>query len=699
MNHKKLIFLFQFSFIPVASAIAMPGQSPTEYRWDHPQIIFQQHDKTSTNSYRIPAITTTNENTIIAVTDARASGTSDIGLNKEIHFDYRLSPNAGNSWSPFREITPGIDGKTQISDPAIVHNTDTGSTFLFGFYNDKFIISKPPSNNSDFFMFQSNDGGKTWNNGISLKNLVPDGYKYILQGPGSGMYYNGTIYLSAQAWHNSKDTGVTATSGFIYSADNGKTWQSAWLRPDDKIKGAPGTDGLPDISSESNVFHHDGYIYLAVKPETSREHKNRITYRTKDNGKNWERVDEDFLPDNLARAESSSLSLDDNIYLVGYTTKTARAGRDGIYITNNKGRKIQVYDKPVFGYTSMTQDADNLYILFEGEGDILFQRYDLASKDYANLNAITLQRSDNLFDIQDKLRKDKSYIKGSYGKHEEYTTELLYAHNKIKLGVFRIKQTDSSQHVYRTIAYSNTDTSFALSKDQLIFHNDNVFIGWQVSDINYVNKSYNKVNSWLLGYSFLHDFHDLAYKLALNAIYSNNNFSRNHLEGLGRTANFKSYSFSLNNALSKVVYFSPDFSAHMTSGLNTTFFSHTAFNEKGGNSWNNITLNASDHWSNEFFARADINKLYNLSQSVDLTLTTKISYQYELMNSARWAESYIVLNARRLMPSPVKNYSSGFIRGTLEANFDINKRVTITAAASLDTDGERRINGVIKYAF
>lgn len=68
-------------------------------------------------------------------------------------------------------------------------------------------------------MYKSNDGGITWDKGTSLKDLTPSGYKYVLQGPGSGMYYNGTIYMPIQAWHHKDDKGTTCTSGFIYSTD------------------------------------------------------------------------------------------------------------------------------------------------------------------------------------------------------------------------------------------------------------------------------------------------------------------------------------------------------------------------------------------------------------------------------------------------------------------------------------------------
>lgn len=699
MTFNKLI-LSAFFVVPVTSAATVGEQ--LHDGWNNPELIFSQHDKTTTNTYRIPAITATTNGTVIVVTDARADGTSDIGLNTEVHFGYRVSFDAGSTWSRQREIIPDISGKKQISDPAIVHIPETGSTFLFGFYNDKFITRKPVSENSDFFMFTSDDGGTTWDKGVSLYKLVPQGYKYILQGPGSGMHYNGITYLAVQAWHSEKDNslgGTTATSGFIYSADNGKTWNSAWLRPVGEIQGAPGTDALPDITSESSIFHHAGYIYLAAKPETSREAKSRVVYRTKDNGQNWERVEESFLPDNLARAESSSISLDDKVYLVGYSIKTERAARDSVYISTNTGRTIQAFDSPVNGYTSLAQDADNIYLFFEGQGDMYFSRYDIASKDYANLNATILNRSDDLFYIQNKLTGNSSYIKGSYGKNDTLGAELLYATHGIKLGLFHSQQSDNSKHAYKTISYSTKDTTFSLAKSHLAFSNDNLFFGYQVSNINYANKSYNDAGSWLLGYSLSYNINSLNYGLDINGVYSNNKFSRNNAEGLGRKARFNSYSLAIKSSLSKNINFTPSFYANIDSGLITTFFNHAPFTENGGNGWNNVSLSSSVNWSNQLFANIQISKYLPVFQATSLILTAKITYQYELMNSDLWAENYTVLDAHRTMTPPVKKYDGGLTSGFVEASFNINKKTNIVAAASLNTAGDRYIGGTVTYSF
>lgn len=206
---KRLALLTLFCSL-ATGVIAAPNDG-----WNEGMILFKKGDTTNTNYYRIPAITTTSQGTIIAVADYRHNGYGDIGLNTGVDFAIKISHDGGNTWSDKTIITP--ENGLGISDPAIVHNSDTGRTFLFGYQNDKFITTKPTSEKSDFFMYTSDDGGKTWDKGQSLKDLTPEGYKYVLQGPGSGMYYNGTIYMPIQAWHHEKDQPdkSTATSGYI----------------------------------------------------------------------------------------------------------------------------------------------------------------------------------------------------------------------------------------------------------------------------------------------------------------------------------------------------------------------------------------------------------------------------------------------------------------------------------------------------
>ena len=193
-------------------------------------------------------------------------------------------------------------------------------------------------------MYTSDDGGLTWDEGQILAGnnngnntgLLPDDYTYMFQGPGGGMAYNGVIYMPIQTWHSkiilySKDLQILLMMQLlvIYNTDYGKTWQmSGLLRP----------EGI-EVTSESSIFHYDGKICLAVKAETGNKEadKKRVVYTTTDNGKTWTKLDEDFIPDNVSQCESSSLSLSDKVYLVGYTLDKRNEGgvkRDGLSYSN-----------------------------------------------------------------------------------------------------------------------------------------------------------------------------------------------------------------------------------------------------------------------------------------------------------------------------------------------------------------------------
>lgn len=692
---KRLALLSLFCSL-ATGVIAAPNDG-----WNEEMRLFTYRDTTNTNSYRIPAITTTSQGTIIAVADYRHNGAGDIGTSgQKVDFAIKVSHDGGNTWSEKTIITP--ENGLGISDPAIVHNSDTGKTFLFGYQNNKFITDK--TGNSDFFMYTSDDGGKTWDKGQSLKDLAPEGYKYVLQGPGSGMYHNGTIYMPIQAWHHEKDESgkATATSGFIYSTDNGKTWNSAILRPENL---PPGTEGYPDISSESNIFHHNGKIYLAAKPETSRESKKRVVYATSDNGKTWERVEEDFIPDNVSQCESSSLSLNDQVYLVGYTLKTENSGRDGIYITTNTGKKIQVFDDVTRGYTSMSQDEDNLYILFEGENksdvaDILFRRFDISAKEYANINAQILNRGTDLLDVQDKLFASRSYLTGEYASQDNSGVEAVILNGNYKIGAFHKNSKENSKDVYRTIEYNTEDTTLVLSQDNVITNNDNIFAGYQYTKLSYLNGSKNDINSFVIGYSLNHKFeNDFGYNLGINGIYSNNKLDRNEAEGLGKSASFDSYSISLKNEIYRDIKVQENTNLNIAAGLRTTYFGHDDIKEKNGNGFNDAYVDSSTNFSNEIYLKASAEHDIRFNEKFAAKIGANVGYNKELMNVDDWRDKFTILDVEKEYARPVEKHSAGVANAGLHLTLDFADKVETTLAYTVDSTGEGITTGRLTYKF
>ena len=182
----------KLALLTIFCALATGTMAAPQDGWNEGMTIFEPHTVTETNRFRIPAITTTTQGTIIAVSDIRYDNTDMPG---KVEFMIKTSDDGGSTWSEGTIIAP----EGGITDPSIVHDPETGKTFLFGYQNNVGIAS--PNGKFDFMLYTSDDGGKTWNNGESMKDLLPDGYKYILQGPGNGMVYNGTIYVPIQAWH------------------------------------------------------------------------------------------------------------------------------------------------------------------------------------------------------------------------------------------------------------------------------------------------------------------------------------------------------------------------------------------------------------------------------------------------------------------------------------------------------------------
>ena len=668
--------------------------------WNESMTIFEHGTITDNNGFRIPAITTTSQGTVVAVADIRYGGlTGNTDMPKKVEFLIKTSNDGGSTWSEGTILAPAGG----ITDPSIVHDSNTGKTFLFGYNNDSNITS--PNGKSDFFVYTSEDGGKTWDKGQSIKNdALPDGYKLVLQGPGSGMVHNGVIYMTTQAWHGDADggNGLRCSSGFIYSKDGGKTWEQSNLIAD---AGAPWT-------SEANIFHHNGKIYLAAKNENAQagnyESKDtRVVYCTSDNGKTWVKVEETFLPDNIAKAETSTLALNDQVYLVGYSGQgNASWDRNDTFLTTNTGKTIKILDGDTYGYTSMAQDLDNLYILFEtkvGVADVVMRRFDISSKEYANLNAQILDRGTYLVDIQDKLLS-KQYVSGVYTNQSESGTEAVVELNNFKLGAFYRNTKENSDDVYRTIPYNLKETTLVLSQDNAFMQGDNIFIGYQAGKIEYSNKSKNDLNSFVMGYTFNKEMeNDKIYTLALNGIYSNNKVKRNAEEGVGRTADFDSYSISMKNQFSKNISFTDMNNLKLRAGLNTTLFGHDGFEENGGiktidgGKWNNAKVDKSQNISNEIYIKTTLDQKIKLTDKSNIKLALDLGWKKELMDVDEWKDDFTVLDVEKQFATPVKKYDGGIGTATVSATFDLIDKLEVGIGYSLETDGESTVTGKVTY--
>lgn len=689
---KRLALLTLFCSL-ATGVIAAPNDG-----WNEGMTIFKSKTITDKNGFRIPAITSTSQGNIVAVADIRYDNTDMPG---KVEFLIKTSNDGGNTWETSKFTSP----KGGITDPSIVHDKITGKTFLFGYQNNKGITD--PNGSFDFFVFSSNDGGKTWDNGVSIKNqTLPKGYKYILQGPGNGMTYNGNIYIPIQAWHNTENPVNSGknpgTSGFMYSEDNGKTW---------KVSGLLAEQGI-DVTSESSVFHHNGKIYLAAKAEvghneaTAGTEKRRVVYATSDNGKTWEKVEENFIPKDAAMCETSTLALNDSVYIVGFAIQDKIQGgynREDLYITTNTGKSLKIFEGKTLGYTSLATDEDNLYILYEGkkeDSDIDMRRFDISAKEYANINAQILNRGTNLLDVQDKLFASRSYLTGEYASQDNSGVEAVILNGNYKIGAFHKNSKENSKDVYRTIEYNTEDTTLVLSQDNVITNNDNIFAGYQYTKLSYLNGSKNDINSFVIGYSLNHKFeNDFGYNLGINGIYSNNKLDRNEAEGLGKSASFDSYSISLKNEIYRDIKVQENTNLNLATGLRTTYFGHDDIKEKNGNGFNDAYVDSSTNFSNEIYLKVSAEHDIRFNEKFAAKIGANVGYNKELMNVDDWRDKFTILDVEKEYARPIEKHSAGVANAGFHLTLDFADKVETTLAYTVDSTGEGITTGRLTYKF
>lgn len=233
---------------------------------------------------------------------------------------------------------------------------------------------------------------------------------------------------------------------------------------------------------------------------------------------------------------------------------------------------------------------------------------------------------------------------------------------------------------------------------------DNIFIGYQAGKIEYSNKSKNDLNSFVMGYTFNKEMeNDKIYTLALNGIYSNNKVKRNAEEGVGRTADFDSYSISMKNQFSKNISFTDMNNLKLRAGLNTTLFGHDGFEENGGiktidgGKWNNAKVDKSQNISNEIYIKTTLDQKIKLTDKSNIKLALDLGWKKELMDVDEWKDDFTVLDVEKQFATPVKKYDGGIGTATVSATFDLIDKLEVGIGYSLETDGESTVTGKVTY--
>jgi sialidase-1 len=263
-------------------------------------------------SYRIPAIATAPDGSLLAFAEARRYNGADPGMEEnDIDLVMKRSKDGGQTWSSMKVIEdPGE--RWSAANPAPVVDRTNGNTWLF------YIRSKPGRSSETAragtrdmqnLARLSDDNGVTWSEPIDLTAVARDmsdpHWRISVVGPG-GSIQDDKGRLIAPVWRRDPP-GVFA----ILSMDQGRTWQRSQVVPG----GRGGNENqLVELS--------DGRILMDFRQDSG---LHRWMAVSNDGGETWSEPREGATVSPVACAVER------------YTLRPTSSGRDRILWTGPKG--------------------------------------------------------------------------------------------------------------------------------------------------------------------------------------------------------------------------------------------------------------------------------------------------------------------------------------------------------------------------
>ena len=185
-------------------------------------------------NYRIPALTVTNDGTILASYDGRPTSGDAPGPNSVLQ---RISEDGGQTWQDQTFVREG-DTEAPIegySDPSYIVDRETGHIFNFHVFSQDqgFIGSQPGVDPEDRDVLHANvststDNGETWEHRTITEDITPDlsvRSRFAAAGQGIQLKYGPHAGRMIQQYTIiNEDEEFQAMS--VFSDDHGETWEA-----------------------------------------------------------------------------------------------------------------------------------------------------------------------------------------------------------------------------------------------------------------------------------------------------------------------------------------------------------------------------------------------------------------------------------------------------------------------------------------
>lgn len=173
----------------------------------------------------------------------------------------------------------------------------------------------------------------------------------------------------------------------------------------------------------------------------------------------------------------------------------------------------------------------------------------------------------------------------------------------------------------------------------------------------------------------------------------------NNNEGLGKTADYDSYSFSLTNEVIKGLEFKGVGNVELSAGLNNVFFGNDGFREVGGegigegglHGANNALIGKSNNTSHEVFVKAAFeSKPVEFGSDGKMVFKADAKYAYDLADSDDWFEDFRTMSVNRSYKDIGELYAAhdgGYLKTNAGVDITVYKSLTLGLKGSVDSVG------------
>jgi sialidase-1 len=335
------------------------------------------------HTYRIPAMVTSNEGTLLAVYDVRRDDSSD--LQGDIDVGLSRSTDGGETWEPMKIIMDmGTWGgrpvnENGIGDPAILVDRNTGTIWVAGLWIHGYPGTHAwnssrqgmdPEETGQFILVKSEDDGLTWSDPVNITDQIkqPEWF-LLLMGPGNGITMSdGTLVFAAQY----KDENEMPWSAIVYSKDGGETW-------------AIGEPVRSNTTEAQVVETEAGTLMINMRDNRGGA---RSVYTTTDMGETWQEhtssrtaLQEPVSMASLIRSNPEASGFTHDYLLFSNPNSTAARVNMTVKLSKDQGYtwpseyQVLLDENRGFGYSSLTMiDEETVGILYEGVRDLYFQK-------------------------------------------------------------------------------------------------------------------------------------------------------------------------------------------------------------------------------------------------------------------------------------------------------------------------------------